>query len=79
MTVSNPKTTLGLLNVRERANYMGIDLKIDSAPEYGNRITLAIPHNLVQDTVPRVSPFEEHPKSVLSDMTEKKLISETFA
>ncbi|MFO7860837.1 MAG: hypothetical protein R6U41_06415 [Desulfosalsimonas sp.] len=51
---------------------MGIDLKIDSAPGYGNRIILVIPHNLVQDTVPRLSHFEEHPKSVLSDTTEKE-------
>ena len=39
------KTSLGLLNMQERAGLVGGQLKIDTAPGKGTLISLAIPIN----------------------------------
>lgn len=39
---------LGLRSIRERANYMGIRLFIESAPEKGSAFTLVIPQKFIQ-------------------------------
>jgi PAS domain S-box-containing protein len=41
------KTGFGLLTIRERANYIGAQLVIDSAPGRGSRFTLKIPVDMV--------------------------------
>jgi PAS domain S-box-containing protein len=44
MSTAVGKSGLGLLSLRERANYIGGRLDIESVPGQGSRITLTVPH-----------------------------------
>ena len=48
MAVSRPQLTahLGLVNIRERAQSIGGDLRIESAPGSGTRVIVQVPHTL---------------------------------
>jgi PAS domain S-box-containing protein len=71
------KAGFGLMSIRERANYIGGNLSIDSTPGKGSRLTLIIPlivsiDDVKQQQLPAVSPKIESPEvpvTFVSDVT----------
>jgi PAS domain S-box-containing protein len=75
--LNKSKAGFGLMSIRERANYIGGNLTIDSTPGRGSRLTLTIPlivsiEHVKQQQLPAVSPkieTSEVPVAFVSDVT----------
>ena len=74
MEPKNGKDGLGLFSIRERADYIGGSLAIESAPGEGSRFTLKLPLNSLRVREPRQneSPTESKPGSPAEIADESK-------
>ena len=68
MESSTAKSGLGLLSIRERADYIGGRFTIESTPGHGSRITITVPATLAREELRQPGPAAAYPSTLTSEI-----------